>query len=46
MNEDVIILTENILDVFRKRNAGKIVSDEEINRVINRFKELATAPQV
>lgn len=46
MNEDAILLTENILDIFRKKNTGKVISDEEIDQVVNRFKELAKAPLV
>lgn len=46
MNEDTILLTENILDIFRKKNAGMVISDEEIDQVVNRFKELAKAPLV
>lgn len=46
MNEETILLTENILDIFRKKNAGMVISDEEIDQVVNRFKELAKAPLV
>ena len=46
MNEETILLTEIILDIFRKKNAGMVISDEEIDQVVNRFKELAKAPLV
>lgn len=46
MNDNLILLAENILDVFRKKNAGQPISDDEINKVIERFKELANAPLV
>lgn len=44
MNENAIILTENVLDIFRKKNAGQPVRPEEIESVIERFRELVNAP--
>lgn len=44
MNENAILLTENILNIFRKKNAGQTISDDELNAVIERFKELVKAP--
>ena len=46
MNEDMIMLTENILDIFRKKNKGIPVEQEEIDNVIVRFRELVNAPKV
>jgi hypothetical protein len=45
MNDNAIILTENVLDIFRKKNAGQHVSPEEIEGVIKRFRELVNTPQ-
>lgn len=45
MNENAIKLTENVLDIFRKKNAGQPVEQEEIERVIERFRELVNAPK-
>lgn len=45
MNEKAIKLTENVIDIFRKKNAGQLVSQDEIERVIERFRELVNAPQ-
>ena len=45
MSENAIKLTENILDIFRKKNAGQPVGQEEIENVIERFRELVNAPK-
>lgn len=44
MNENAINLTENVLDIFRKKIAGQPVGQEELERVIERFRELVNAP--
>ena len=46
MNEDMILLTENILDIFRKKNKGVPGEQEEIDNVIARFRELVNAPKI
>jgi len=40
MDNDTILLTESILNIFRKKNAGECISKEELDQVIKRFKEL------
>ena len=40
------LFDSSIFDIFRKKNAGMVISDEEIDQVVNRFKELAKAPLV
>lgn len=44
MNENAIILTENVLDIFRKKISGQPVRQEEIESAIERFRELVNAP--
>ena len=46
MNEKAILQTENIIDIIRKKNAGQPISDDEINKAVERFKELVKAPLV
>ena len=46
MSENAIKLTESILDIFRKKNAGQHVGQEEVESVIERFRELVNAPKV
>ena len=46
MNENAIKLTENVLDIFRKQNAGQAIGQEEVESVIERFRELVNAPKV
>lgn len=46
MNEKAIKLTENVLDIFRKKNAGQPVGKEDVESVIERFRELVNAPKV
>ncbi|MDY6248346.1 MAG: hypothetical protein SPL55_02805 [Prevotella sp.] len=46
MNEKAIKLTENVLDIFRKKNAGQPVEQKEVESVIERFRELVNAPKV
>lgn len=44
MNEKTILILENIIDVFKKKNEGQPISDDEINAIVTRFKELVEAP--
>lgn len=45
MNEEYIQLTENILSIFKKKNAGQPVDENELENVIRRFRELVNAPR-
>ena len=43
MDKEIIILAEEVLDLYKKKYAGQSISDEELEPILARFRELVKA---